>query len=206
MYGERPASVFLVFSNAGPGGDEALSRWYAEVHGPEAFAGGSFVALHRYQAVGSYDARFLAIWEGNFASLDDVRARMAPRSSGARDRSRITPALIVVWSEFHFRSDETAVADVPNRVRTLTMVEGRQAEPPNATAYHYGNVSFYESADEADAVQRAWSGRGPEGVAPHGPYANMFDDPEAWPPQSPQWDTSWISHWRPLLSLHAERR
>jgi hypothetical protein len=206
MYGDRPASVFVVFSNAGPGGDEALSRWYAEVHGPEAFAGGSFVALHRYQAVGSYDARFLAIWEGDFTSLDEVRARITPKSSAGQVRSRITPALIVVWSEFHFRSDEAPTSDVRNAVRTLTLVEGGHLEVPEASPYRYGNVSFYESSDEPDAVEQAWAGRGPEGVAPHGPYANMFDDPAAWPPQSPRWDKSWISHWRPLMSLRADRR
>jgi hypothetical protein len=196
----------VVFSNAGPGGEEELGRWYAEVHGPEAFAGGAFVALHRYEAVGSYEARFLAIWEGEFTSLDDVRARMAPKSSGPRDRSRISPALVVVWSEFHFLSDATPTGDIGNPVRTLTMVEGGHVGAPNTSAYHYGGVSFYESPEDSDAVQRAWSGRGSEGMAPHGPYQNMFDDPEAWPPKSPQWDTPWVSHWRPLVSLHAERR
>src|SRR5271165_6276920 len=110
MYGDRPACLFLVFADAGAGGDEALDRWYMEVHGPDAFARGSFVALHRYQALGAYDARFLAVWEGNFASLDDVRSKMVPGSSDLKDRGRISEDLIVVWSGFHFRTDTAPVA------------------------------------------------------------------------------------------------
>src|SRR5689334_2760450 len=102
MYGTSPACLFLVFSNARPGGDEALDRWYMEVHGPEAFANGTFSALHRYQAIGAYDARYLAVWEGAFTSLDAVRARMVGASSGARDRSRISEDLVVVWSSMNF--------------------------------------------------------------------------------------------------------
>src|SRR5438477_5936922 len=123
MYGQSPACLFFVFSNAGPGGDEALHRWYMEVHGPDAFAGGSFSALHRYEAVGSYDARFLAIWEGGFTSLDEVRSRMTPGSAGLRERGRITEDLIVVWSSMNFLTDTTGHPGV-GPVRMLTLVEG----------------------------------------------------------------------------------
>ena len=203
MYGEIPACVFLVFSNAGPGGDEALARWYMEMHGPDAFKGGSFNALHRYQATGPYDARFLAVWEGAYSSIDEVRAKMVPGSSGLRDRGRITTDLIVVWSCFNFLSG----ADVPNPegpVATLTLVEGGRFDVPGTNTYDYGGVVLYESADDPAAVAAQWPGRGAIGVAPHGPYKNVFDHPEDWPPKGEPITEPWISHWRPIGSLRKE--
>ena len=137
MYGESPACVFLVFSNAGPGGDEALARWYMEVHGPDAFAAGSFSALHRYQALGAYDARFLAVWEGAFTSIDDVRSRIVPGSRTLKDKGRITSDLVVVWSGFHFLTD-AEFAPGATTVNTLTLVEGGDFDAPGSSTYRYG--------------------------------------------------------------------
>jgi hypothetical protein len=200
MYGEISACVFLVFSNAGPEGEEALARWYNEMHGPDAFKGGSFHALHRYRATGPYDARFLAVWEGDYASIDEVRAKMLPGSSGLRDRGRITTNLIVVWSSFNFLAG-AEVLDPASPVATLTLVEGGPVDGTGVNAYDYGGVVLYESPDEPATVAARWSGRAAEGVAPHGPYSNIFDHPEDWPPKGQPLTEPWVSHWRPISSL-----
>ena len=203
MYGETSPCLLLVFSNAGPGGEEALARWYMEVHGPDAFRGGTWSALHRYRAVGDYDARFLAVWEGSFRSLADARATMAPKGAPRRDTSRITDDLVVVWSALKFHPGD-APARPPLPVRTLTLVEGGSFDPPGVTAYRYGDVELYESPDDPADVAARWCSLGDEGVAPHGPYRNMFDHPESWPPEGHPVQTPWISHWRPLASLRRE--
>jgi hypothetical protein len=205
MYGESPACVFLVFSNAGPGGDEALARWYMEMHGPDAFAAGSFSALHRYQALGPYAARFLAVWEGAFTSIEDVRSRIVPGSRTLKDRGRITSDLVVVWSGFHFLTD-AEIAPGAATVTTLTLVEGGDFDAPGSSAYRYGRLSLFESGEDLEAVATEWAGRGPEAMAPHGPYQNLFDHPEAWPPEGTDTSEPWISHWRPIGSLWADGR
>jgi hypothetical protein len=205
VYGEHPPSLFLVFSNAGPGGPDALDHWYWRIHGPEAFAGGWFSALHRYEALGDYDARFLAVWEGGFTSREEVRAKML--GGGPKDRSGITPALAVVWSGFFFATGASPATASP--VLTLTLVEGTGALagplPAGTTAYHYGHLVLCESPAGPEGLG-AWSGRGIEGMAPHGPYRTMFDDPEAWPPTGTLSGGPWVSHWRPLGSLRAGSR
>jgi hypothetical protein len=201
MYGVSSPCMLLVFSNPRPGADEALARWYMEVHGPDALGNGTFSALHRYEAVGDYDARFLALWEGSFTSLDEARSQMVPKAGGLRDRGRITPDLMVVWSSLEFL---TAAAPSGERapVSTLTLVKGDRPEMSGPGPHRYGGVSFYESPDRAEDVMARWSGHGEAGIAPHGPYRNIFDHPEGWPFSDPKADVgSWVSHWRPIGSL-----
>jgi len=205
VYGEHPPSLFLVFSNAGPGGPDALDRWYRQTHGPEAFASGSFSALHRYEALGDYEARFLAVWEGDFTSRQEVRAKML--RGGPKGRSGITPALVVVWSSFFFATGATP--ETAGTVCTLTLVEGTVAlggpPPAGTTAYHYGDLVLYESPAGPDGV-KAWATRGVESMAPHGLYRTIFDDPESWPPVGTVTGGPWVSHWRPLGSVWADGR
>jgi hypothetical protein len=207
MYGSSPSCVFLVFSNAGPGGPEALAKWYREMHGPDAFKGDMFFALHRYQAGGSYAAQFLAVWEGTATSLDEVRSRMSLDSGAPRDRSRITSDLVVVWSEFHFRVSSSRPAVTPSPVRTLSLVEGASFDRPDGScSYDYGDIVLYESDKGVETVRNEWVGKVSEGMAPRGPYLNIFDHPESWPPKALEPREPWISHWEPLSSLYANDR
>lgn len=203
--GTWPPCLFLVFSNARHGDDEALARWYMEVHGPDAFKNPAFSALHRYQAIGEYDARFLAVWECAFSSLEDARSQIVPRSAGLRDKSRITDDLIVVWSSMNFLTGEPASMDPgpadPGPAATVTLVEGGYFEEPAANTYRYGGIVLYESPSAPASVARAWSDRGKEGIAPHGAYRNVFDHPETWPPAGAAAVDPWISHWLPIGSL-----
>jgi hypothetical protein len=210
MFGERPACLFLVFSNPGPGGEEALGRWYMEVHGPDAFRGGVFSALHRYEAVGDYDARFLAIWEGPFRSKEEARARMVPGSSRLKEQGRITEDLIVVWSDMHFLGEVPAAGGpVPSErpeVGTLTLAEGGAggAEGTLDRLYRYGDLVLSESPDPPELVVPRWRGGGKEGMAPHGPYRNLFADPGSWLAETASLSERWVSHWRPIGSLRPD--
>lgn len=213
MFGERPACLFLVFSNPGPGGDEALNRWYMEMHGPDAFRGGVFSALHRYQAVGDYEARFLAVWEGPFRSKEEARARMVPGSARLKANGRISEDLVVVWSDMHF------LGEVPERggsasarrleVGTLTLVEGGAhdgagVDPWAPGEYRYGNLVLAESPDPPERAVARWRGGGNEGMAPHGPYRNLFADPGSWLAETASLPERWVSHWRPIGSLRRD--
>src|SRR4051794_25528929 len=111
MFGIASPCAFVVLSNAGPGGDEALAKWYMEIHGPDAMENGTFTALHRYQAIGSYDARFLAVWEGRFTSLSEARDTIVPNAAGLKKKGRISDDLVVVWSAMHFLTDSSVDAD-----------------------------------------------------------------------------------------------
>jgi hypothetical protein len=212
----------MVYSNAGPGGADALTTWYREMHAPDAFEGGMFHALHRYRSLGDYDAQFLAVWEGDSGSLDEIRDRMGLRRGAVRDRSRITSALVVVWSGFHFLAGQPSQPDQPGQtgqpdqpdqpaddtVRTMTLVEAPRhdlqevADLAGAVAptYDYGDAVLLEHREPPAEVRAAWAGRGTEGIAPHGPYRNIFDHPDAWPPVAETPTTRWISHWEPLSS------
>jgi hypothetical protein len=157
MYGETPACMLFVFSNARDGADEALARWYREVHGPDALNNGTFSALHRYGAVGAYPARFLALWEGSFASLEEARARITPKAGGLRDRGRITPDLEVVWSSLEFLGFSGTAAGA--EVGTLTLVEGGTAPLVDSPTSRYGGTFLYEQTDQPEDVTPRWSGR-----------------------------------------------
>jgi hypothetical protein len=203
MFGVASPCVFMVFSNAGAGGDEALARWYMEVHGPEALAGGTFSALHRYLGLGRYDARFLAVWEGSWATLAEARKAMTPAGGGRPNRSRITDDLLVVWSALKFLTGPPPPA-AHGPVRTLTLVEGGRAGQRGTSTYLYGDVELDESAEDPDTVADRWRHFGREGIAPHGPYRTIFEDPDGWPPEGEVAHETWVSHWRPLASLRRE--
>ena len=84
MFGEAARCLFLVFSKPAHTGDAAeLARWYRDVHAVDAMKEGPFSALRRYEAVGDYEARYLAIWEGSFTSLLDARAETCPEGRPA---------------------------------------------------------------------------------------------------------------------------
>src|SRR3954447_21286048 len=124
MYGTDPACVFLVFCNPGAGGDEALEHWYMKIHGPDALENGSFQALPRYQACHDYPARFLAVWEGSFTTMEDARAYIAPRAADLRGQGRVTDDMTVTWALMAFRTTAPSAAPAPDPVETLTLVEG----------------------------------------------------------------------------------
>jgi hypothetical protein len=200
MYGTASRCLFAVFSNAGAAGEDALEKWYMEVHGPDAIENGSFSAVHRYRAVGDYEARFLALWEGSFQSTEEARDYIVPRAAGLRTEGRIHDDQQVVWSSMHFLESSQLPAE-PFDVGTLTLVEGPHVAPPSTAVYRYTNLSVYETESAPPVGAAAWSGVGREGLAPHGPYRGVFSHPGEWPPPGVTLDEAWRSHWIPIGSL-----
>jgi len=200
VYGADAPCLLMVFSNPRTGAAEDLAQWYMEVHGPDALKNGSFYALHRYEALGTYHARFLALWEGEFESLEQAKAKIVPNAGGLRDRGRISSELEVVWSALIFL---TASSPSPGdrQAATLTLVEGSEVDLFGRPTCRYGDVALYESTEASGDVIARWAGRGDEGIAPHGPYRNIFDRPDVWPPPSASGEGVWVSHWRPIASL-----
>src|SRR5436190_9514587 len=179
MYGTDPACVFLVFCNPGDGGAEALDHWYMKIHGPDALENGSFQALHRYQACGDYPARFLAVWEGSFTTMDEARAYIAPRAVGLRQQGRVTDDMTVTWALMAFRTAVPSADPPPDPIETVTLVEGpiSYRAIPKGRAYFYPGIVLHESAVSLDAARLIWDGIGKAGPAPRGAYRSIFDDP-----------------------------
>jgi hypothetical protein len=109
----------------------------------------------------------------------------------------------VVWSALKFLTSPPPPTG-PKPVRTLTLVEGGPYGQGRTATYLYGDVELDECADDPDTVADRWRAFGREGVAPHGPYRTIFDDPDGWPPAGEVAHEPWVSHWRPLASLRRE--
>jgi hypothetical protein len=89
-------------------------------------------------------------------------------------------------------------------VATLSLLEGGFVDRPADAMYRYGDLTLYESAQPPEVVAAEWPAETKEGVAPHGPYQNVFDHPDSWPPQGVPIHDPWVSHWRPIGSLRRE--
>jgi hypothetical protein len=200
MYGGTPKCVFLVFCNAGEAGPEALAEWYMDVHGPDALVNGSFQALHRYEALGDYEAQFLAVWEGSFATMAEARDYIGPRANALRKIGRVTGDMHVYWALMEFLVGAT-VDPALTDVRTLTLVQGPTPDPEGGSSYRYGNLLLQESGHDPAAVMAATAGLGKEGIPPHGSYKTVFDAPEPGSPPPEPLDGTWITYWRPIGSL-----
>jgi hypothetical protein len=209
MYATAPASIFTVFCNPGTGGEEALAEWYMEIHGPDALANGSFDALHRYRALGDYEARFLAVWEGNYTTLQAASDYITPRAEGLRHSGRVTEDMTVTWAAVQFRRDPAPTAAdraAPGAVGTLTLVWGAEpAAPPPGAVSRYGDFTLVEQTDPPAVAVPRWAGVGDAGMAPHAPYTGVFR-PAAQPlAAAPAVTGTWVSHWEPIGSLTSGR-
>jgi hypothetical protein len=215
VYGSVSNCLFVVFSNPDDEHSDEVDRWYTEVHGPDALLNGTFSALHRYRAVGDYEASNLALWEGSFLNLDEARDHIVPRATNLNSRGRVTADLKVLWSALHFLeppdmdgdADSGVAAGIPGGipvadVKTLTLVEGGDVVDDGSSVYRYGGgLVLRESGQSPDEVARRPAGGEKEGVAPHGPYRNIFAEPEGWLSGMTPFDGVWSSHWVPNGSL-----
>ena len=81
--------AFVVWSTPHADVTDDFERWYNEVHLPDAIDNGSFVAMHRYEAVGpGYRAApYLSIAEADYANEAEAWAAVRPAP-----RRFVTPA------------------------------------------------------------------------------------------------------------------
>jgi hypothetical protein len=131
--GRFARSLFAAFTNVAPGVDlERFHRWYFEIHRPDSLELGLFERSMRYEAVGPSRVRFLTLWAGGYASLDEALARVRPAALALRERGRVWPVQEVVFAQFLFveaedAADATALA--PPRILTTLQNDWRAAEP-----------------------------------------------------------------------------
>jgi hypothetical protein len=106
VLGTTPPTLFVVFAEPPADGEEAFHHWYDVVHGPDAIQNGSFTALNRYRAVGPgwRQARFLALWEGQFTSENEAWDYIAPRAKQLQEAGRVGDVAAVVWARMMLAS------------------------------------------------------------------------------------------------------
>jgi len=91
MLGHTARMAFVVWSTPHQDATDEFERWYNEVHLPDAIENGSFVAMHRYEAVGpGYRAApYLSIAEADYGSEAEAWATVRQRAQSLRDAGRI---------------------------------------------------------------------------------------------------------------------
>ena len=122
MSDDAPRALFVAFSNAAAGvEEERFHHWYEAIHRPESFDAGLFHASARYRAQTPSRARFLTLWEADYANQEEALARVRPAAQKMREQGHIWPVNELVFQHFVFRVRSApgfALADLP-RLTTL---------------------------------------------------------------------------------------
>ncbi len=219
--------AFVVWSTPFAGVGDEYHRWYNEVHLPDAIDNGSFVAMHRYEAVGpGYRAApFLSIAEADYGSEEEAWAAVRPRAQALRDAGRINDLYRVDFATMLLTVD----ADVTTHpVETLTTVQndwrhpggdartwlGAMIIPPSSprsvqllTTDPQGprgpgrHLALFESASAPAETIGDWAAAGTAGSSPLPPYTTLFGVEGVVPPSQPPPATVWVSHWTHLLTV-----
>jgi hypothetical protein len=97
-------ALFVVFAEPSPEREAEFHHWYDHVHGPDAIENGSFNALHRYRAAGPgwRQARYLALWEGDYGGEREAWAYIRPRAEELKAAGRVGDVASVVWALMMF--------------------------------------------------------------------------------------------------------
>jgi hypothetical protein len=120
-------ALFVVLAEPPAAREAEFHNWYDRVHGPDAIDNGSFNALHRYRAAGPgwREARYLALWEGDYGGEPEAWAYIRPRAEELRDAGRVGDVASVVFALMMF-----SVPSPP----TATTAPGREADADVAAA------------------------------------------------------------------------
>jgi hypothetical protein len=227
MLGHQARMAFVVWSTPYGGVTDEYHRWYNEVHLPDAINNGSFVAMHRYEAVGPgyCAAPYLSIAEADYGSESEAWASVRPRAQSLHDVGRIQDLYRVDFATMMLTVD-AAVSSHP--VETLTTVQndwrhpGGDASawsssvkvPPRAprsvqllTTDPQGergpgrHLALYESATGLEQTVADWSDAGQAGSSPLPPYTTLFGVVGETPRDQPAPSPVWVAHWRHLLTV-----
>jgi hypothetical protein len=218
---------FMVWSTPNPGVGDEYHRWYNEVHLPDAIANGSFVAMHRYRAVGpGYQAApFLSIAEADYGTEAEAWAAVRPRAQALRDAGRIDDLYRVDFATMLLTVD----ADVSSHtVETLTTVQNDWRAPggdahrwlasvavpaSSPTSFQlfttdpdgqHGpglHLALFESATALDDTVAAWSATGTAGESPMPAYTTLFGVEGAPSADAPPIGGPWVMHWQHLVTV-----
>jgi len=128
VLGHTARMAFAVWSTPHPGMTDEFERWYNEVHLPDAIENGSFVAMHRYEAVGpGYRAApFLSVAEADYGDEAEAWAAVRHRAQSLHDAGRIDDLYRVDFATMLLTVD----SDVSHHpVATLTTVQNDWRHP-----------------------------------------------------------------------------
>ncbi len=227
MLGHVARMSFIVWSTPHPDVGDEFHQWYNEVHLPDAIENGSFVAMHRYEAVGPgyRSAPFLSIAEADFGDEAEAWATVRPRAQALRDAGRVHDLYRVDYATMLI-TVETDVSDHP--VETLTTVQNDWREPggdarrwlsslavppsaprsmqlfttdPNGAGGAGRHLALFESATGLDDTVAAWSSVGAAGSSPTPAYTTLFGVEGSLPPDAPAQAPTWVMHWRHLVTV-----
>jgi hypothetical protein len=218
---------FVVWSTPDSEVTDEFQRWYNEVHLPDAIENGSFVAMHRYEAVGpGYRAApYLQIAEADYGNETEAWAAVLPRAQALREAGRIDDIYRVDFATMML----TVAADVSEHpVATLTTVQNDWRHPggdaqtwlrsvpvpvdavrsmqllttdPDGERGPGRHLALFESATDLDATVAAWAGVGTPGASPLPPYATIFGVEDSKPPPDVLAADIWVAHWRHLITV-----
>jgi hypothetical protein len=227
MLGHTARMAFVVWSTPFPGVSDEYHRWYNEVHLPDAISNGSFVAMHRYEAVGPgyRGAPFLSIAEADYGTEAEAWAAVRPRAQALRDAGRINDLYRVDFATMMLTVD----LDVSHHpVETLTTAQNDWRYPAGdarswlasllapaawprsmqllTTDPHGGrgpgrHLALFESATGLAETVTAWSDVGTAGSSPMPAYTTLFGVEGAPQPAQPGPAPAWIAHWRHLVTV-----
>lgn len=161
-----PRTLFVVFANPTAEHEAEFNRWYDEVHGPDALANGSFLALHRFRATGPgpRPAPYLALWEARFDSEAEAWAYIGPRAQALREAGRAGGEIASVRFALMLVAAAGGHGPALEEVGALSTIQNDWRDAANAPAARPWWIGLPHDAIEAPVRWLATSdaeGRGP---------------------------------------------
>jgi hypothetical protein len=230
---ETPSTLFVALADPPADREDEFNEWYDTVHGPDALANGSFLAVHRFRATGpGYRAApYLALWEGRFGSEAEAWAYIGPRAQALRDAGRAgevafvrfalmllgtggpsgaacndVGALTTVQNDWRSAGDAPAVDDWWREVGLDAVAPPcRWLATSDAAGRGPGfHLAVFAHDDPAEAARPELASRGAAGSSPLPPYETIFGDRAGGDDRDePAPATAWVAHWEPVTSLRA---
>jgi len=178
---QTPNSVFVVFANPTPEHEAEFNRWYDEIHGPDALENGSFLAVHRFRAIGPghRPAPYLALWEARFGSEAEAWAYIGPRAQALREAGRAGGEVASVRFALMLVGVASAQGPRIEEVGSLTTIQNDWRDPAAAPPARPWWIGLPHDALDAPIRWLATSDAAGRGAGHH---LAVFASPEKTPP------------------------
>ncbi len=160
-----PPAHYAVYSNPLDGREDALERWYEDVHIPDSLDAGLFDSVRRYRAKSPGKARFLTLWGCRYRDTEDALAHVRPVAESLRARNRIEVVQEVVFQEFVFLQRVFAErGPEAERSEFLTTIHSRWADAAKLAPFEAWVERWLASRIDEAALTEA-SASGPRTIA-----------------------------------------